>query len=222
MDAVMAVKRGDAPGAERCRRCASARVEDGAAAGHEPRRRTTPGPLRRGRRQPGPDAAVLGHAGGQGHPAGRLRGAAGRAGHVPRASGGCKAARGGDGPSYEELVETEGRPRLRYWLDRMQTEGLLEAAVVYGYFPCVVRGQRPGRARRGRATERARFTFPRQRRDRHLCLADFFRLQGVRRGRRGRASSSSRWATGSARTPRSCSPATPTATTWRCTGCRCS
>ena len=26
---------------------------------------------------------------------------------------GLKAARGGDGPSYEELVETEGRPRLR-------------------------------------------------------------------------------------------------------------
>src|SRR5690606_6163134 len=35
----------------------------------------------------------------------------------------------GDGPSYEELVETEGRPRLRMWLDRIQTEGLLEAAV---------------------------------------------------------------------------------------------
>ena len=32
------------------------------------------------------------------------------------------------------------------WLDRIQTEGLLEAAVVYGYFPCVQRGQRPGRA----------------------------------------------------------------------------
>ncbi|MFF0576757.1 methionine synthase [Streptosporangium saharense] len=87
---------------------------------------------------------------------------------------GLKAARGGDGPSYEELVETEGRPRLRMWLERMQTEGLLEAAVAYGYFPCVSDGDalivldEAGQ-------ERTRFTFPRQRRDRHLCLSDFFR-----------------------------------------------
>ena len=38
---------------------------------------------------------------------------------------GLKPSRGGGGPSYEELVETEGRPRLRMWLDRMQTEGLV-------------------------------------------------------------------------------------------------
>ncbi|WP_432922153.1 methionine synthase [Microbispora sp. CA-135349] len=87
---------------------------------------------------------------------------------------GLKAARGGEGPSYEELVETEGRPRLRMWLERLQTENLLEAAVVYGYFPCVSEGDSliilddDGK-------ERTRFTFPRQRRDRHLCLADFFR-----------------------------------------------
>src|SRR6266702_4780849 len=53
---------------------------------------------------------------------------------------GLKPSRGGAGPSYEELVETEGRPRLRLWLERMQTEGLLEAAVVYGYFRCVSSG----------------------------------------------------------------------------------
>ncbi|RCG29746.1 methionine synthase [Sphaerisporangium album] len=87
---------------------------------------------------------------------------------------GLKAARGAGGPSYEELVETEGRPRLRMWLERLQTENLLQAAVVYGYFPCVSRGddliildEAGG--------ERTRFSFPRQRRDRHLCLADFFR-----------------------------------------------
>ncbi len=61
---------------------------------------------------------------------------------------GLRGARGGKGPSYEELVETEGRPRLRYWLDRLADRQVLEAAVVYGYFPCVHRGQRPGRARR--------------------------------------------------------------------------
>ncbi|HVQ89152.1 MAG TPA: methionine synthase, partial [Actinomycetes bacterium] len=91
---------------------------------------------------------------------------------------GLRGSRGGSGPSYEELVETEGRPRLRYWLERMQTEGLLEAAVVYGYFPAVSEGDdlvvlHHEGSKAG--SERARFTFPRQRRDRHLCLADFFR-----------------------------------------------
>ena len=36
---------------------------------------------------------------------------------------GLRGQRSGDGPTYEELVETEGRPRLRYWLDRLSTEG---------------------------------------------------------------------------------------------------
>ena len=80
----------------------------------------------------------------------------------------------GDGPSYDELVETEGRPRLRAWLERLQTDGLLEAAVVYGYFPCVSKGDDLIVLRED-GSERLRFTFPRQRRDRHLCLSDFFR-----------------------------------------------
>jgi 5-methyltetrahydrofolate--homocysteine methyltransferase len=87
---------------------------------------------------------------------------------------GLKPSRGGDGPSYEELVETEGRPRMRMWLDRMQSEGLIEAGVVYGYFPCVSEGDDLV-VLHDDGSERTRFTFPRQRRDRHLCLADFFR-----------------------------------------------
>ncbi|MGM9337654.1 vitamin B12 dependent-methionine synthase activation domain-containing protein, partial [Streptomyces murinus] len=73
-----------------------------------------------------------------------------------------------------DTIETEGRPRLRGLLDRLQTENLLEAAVVYGYFPCVskdddliVLDEAGG--------ELTRFTFPRQSRGRRLCLADFFR-----------------------------------------------
>jgi 5-methyltetrahydrofolate--homocysteine methyltransferase len=90
---------------------------------------------------------------------------------------GLKAARTG-GPTYEELVETEGRPRLRMWMDRLQTEGLLEAAVVYGYYPAVSRDNtllvlgEDGK-------ERTSFTFPRQRRGRRLCLADFFRPESA-------------------------------------------
>jgi len=98
---------------------------------------------------------------------------------------GLKPSRADDGASYEELVETEGRPRLRAWMDRIQTEGLLEAAVVYGYFPAVSDGDDlvilhhgPEGATDGGSggvpgTERMRFTFPRQARDRHLCLSDF-------------------------------------------------
>ncbi len=87
---------------------------------------------------------------------------------------GLKPARGGAGPSYAELVETEGRPRLRMWLERVQTEGLLVAGVVYGYFRAVSEGDDLV-VLDGGGAELERFTFPRQRHDRHLCLADFFR-----------------------------------------------
>ncbi|MFF3752685.1 methionine synthase [Streptomyces sp. NPDC002018] len=86
---------------------------------------------------------------------------------------GLKEARKG-GPSYEELVESEGRPHLRGWLDQMHTQNLLEAAVVYGYFPCVSKGD-DLIVLNDDGSERTRFTFPRQRRGRRLCLADFFR-----------------------------------------------
>ncbi|NUS45000.1 MAG: methionine synthase [Mycobacteriaceae bacterium] len=91
---------------------------------------------------------------------------------------GLRGQRGGEGPSYDELVETEGRPRLRYWLDRLTAEGVLaHAAVVYGYFPAVSDGDdvvvlaepTPD------AAQRRRFRFPRQQRDRFLCIADFVR-----------------------------------------------
>jgi 5-methyltetrahydrofolate--homocysteine methyltransferase len=91
---------------------------------------------------------------------------------------GLKPSRGGGGKSYEELVETEGRPRLRMWLERIQTEGLLEAAVVYGYFRCVSSGNDLIILAKNGSTELERFTFPRQRRDRRLCLADFFKPEG--------------------------------------------
>ena len=97
---------------------------------------------------------------------------------------GLRGARGGRGPSYDELVETEGRPRLRYWLDALTTSGVLHhAAVVYGYYPCVADGDdlvilaepHPD------AAEHTRFTFPRQSAERRLCLADFFRPRELAR-----------------------------------------
>ncbi|HEY8790756.1 MAG TPA: methionine synthase [Actinopolymorphaceae bacterium] len=90
---------------------------------------------------------------------------------------GLRSSRG-DGPSYEELVETEGRPRLRSWLDRIATDGLAQASLVYGYWPAVSEGNSllvldPSNPDPDRPIKS--FTFPRQRRDRRLCLADFFR-----------------------------------------------
>ncbi|WP_040536905.1 methionine synthase [Gordonia namibiensis] len=89
---------------------------------------------------------------------------------------GLRGARGGDGPSYEELVESEGRPRLRYWIDRLATENILQhAAVVYGYYPAVSEGDtvhvltEPDPD----APVRFSFSFPRQQRSRFLCIADF-------------------------------------------------
>ncbi|MFB8419628.1 methionine synthase [Streptomyces albidoflavus] len=87
---------------------------------------------------------------------------------------GLKQNRAGDGPSYEELVETEGRPRLRGWLDELHTKNLLEAAVIHGYFPCVSKGD-DLIVLDDAGNERTRFSFPRQRRGKRLCLADFFR-----------------------------------------------
>ena len=83
----------------------------------------------------------------------------------------------GNRDTYADMVETEARPRLRMLLNEAQANGWLEAAVVYGYFPCYSEGndlvilhhEGPNKGQ-----ERTRFTFPRQRRDRRLCLADFF------------------------------------------------
>ncbi|MFF0366725.1 methionine synthase [Micromonospora sp. NPDC005087] len=95
-----------------------------------------------------------------------------------RGQWGLNGARGGSGPSYEELVETEGRPRLRYWLDRLIADQVLEAAVVYGYFPAYSEGNDLVVLDENGHAERARFSFPRQRQERRLCLADFFRPKG--------------------------------------------
>ena len=86
---------------------------------------------------------------------------------------GLKGNRG----EYENMVEAEGRPRLRSLLNEVQSSGWLNAAVVYGYFPCYSEGNdlvilhHEGDKK---DQERTRFTFPRQSRDRRLCISDFF------------------------------------------------
>ena len=129
---------------------------------------------------------------------------------------GLKPAGVGRAP-YEELVETEGRPRLRMWLERAQTEGLLEAAVVYGYFPCVSDGDDlivlgetvpsgpvhlPASAPRPAAVP-VRLLPPEDSGE-----ADVVGFQVATVG------------AGSVRRRESCSPRTPTASTSSCTACR--
>ena len=89
---------------------------------------------------------------------------------------GLRAARDGKGPDYDELVATEGRPRLRSWIDQLTTERILShSAVVYGYFPaysdgddiCVLAEPRPD------AEVLHRIAFPRQQRSRFLAIPDF-------------------------------------------------
>ena len=84
----------------------------------------------------------------------------------------------GSKSSYEEMVINEGRPRLRALINEAQSQGWLNAAVVYGYFPCYSDGNDLVILHHDESsfgTERLRFSFPRQRRDRRLCISDFFR-----------------------------------------------
>ncbi|MEI7561371.1 MAG: methionine synthase [Actinomycetes bacterium] len=86
------------------------------------------------------------------------------------------------GKDFEVMATEEGRPRLRSLLNEIQSQGWLNAAVTYGYFPCYSEGNdlvilHHEGSEKGK--ERLRFTFPRQSRDRRLCLADFFRGKDI-------------------------------------------
>lgn len=81
------------------------------------------------------------------------------------------------GKSFTEMAELEGRPRLRQLLNDIQVNNWIEAAVVYGYYPCFSDGNDLVILDPEKPLERkeiSRLTFPRQRRDRRLCLSDFF------------------------------------------------
>jgi 5-methyltetrahydrofolate--homocysteine methyltransferase len=82
----------------------------------------------------------------------------------------------------KSLAETDAdfkermRPTLRAELDIAKAEGWLMPAVVWGYFPVNSEGNElVVWTDDDRRSEQLRFTFPRQRDDRNLCIADFFR-----------------------------------------------
>ena len=100
-----------------------------------------------------------------------------------RGQWGLMPSRAEGGPTYEELVETDGRQRLRALLDELKSNGVLDAAaVVYGYFPAVSEGDTvhilptpsgPAASADPHAKPVHSFMFPRQQRGRFLNIADF-------------------------------------------------
>jgi 5-methyltetrahydrofolate--homocysteine methyltransferase len=88
---------------------------------------------------------------------------------------------------YLRLVEEKFRPIKKTLQDEVAESGLFEPAVVYGYFPAQGDGNdvvvydpaqcgagRPARESGASPVELLRFTFPRQREGRRLCISDFF------------------------------------------------
>jgi 5-methyltetrahydrofolate--homocysteine methyltransferase len=79
---------------------------------------------------------------------------------------------------YAKLLETEVYPKYKEIKAKAIREKLLEAKLVYGYFPCRSENNDLIILQDDEKTERMRFTFPRQpleqRGSKNLCLADYF------------------------------------------------
>ena len=85
---------------------------------------------------------------------------------------GYRPERGEADVDFKERIRAELRGRL----DEAKAEGLLVPQVIWGYFPVNAEGNDLiVYADDRRETERMRFSFPRQRKDPYLCIADFFR-----------------------------------------------
>lgn len=79
---------------------------------------------------------------------------------------------------YQEILDTTVYPKFAEQKANAIREKLLEAKLVYGYFPCQSEGNDLIIYQDDEKTERLRFTFPRQPKEQRggtdLCLADYF------------------------------------------------
>jgi 5-methyltetrahydrofolate--homocysteine methyltransferase len=84
---------------------------------------------------------------------------------------------------YRKILDEQVYPDYRQLKEKAKREGLLAPQVAYGYFPCQSDGNdlivyHPtddhGDVKANSLTEWQRFSFPRQLKDRRLCIADFF------------------------------------------------
>ncbi|HTQ09491.1 MAG TPA: B12-binding domain-containing protein, partial [Fimbriimonadaceae bacterium] len=76
---------------------------------------------------------------------------------------------------FGQWVEEQARPIFERLQRALATR--IKPRVKWGYFPCLSEGNDLIVLEEDLVTERLRFTFPRQRDGRRLCLADFFRAQ---------------------------------------------
>ncbi len=75
---------------------------------------------------------------------------------------------------YREFLRDKVMPDYEALKNRIVNERLLRPAVVYGYFPCQSDGDDLVVYDEQSRAPRLRFTFPRQKGDRRLCLSDYF------------------------------------------------
>jgi 5-methyltetrahydrofolate--homocysteine methyltransferase len=75
---------------------------------------------------------------------------------------------------YRKFLEEHVYPDLARLKEQAKSDQLLRPKVVYGYFPCYSDGNDLIVLNDDLKTERLRFTFPRQKDDRFLCLSDYF------------------------------------------------
>jgi len=86
---------------------------------------------------------------------------------------------------YKAIIEEKIRPDFEALKAKAKAEGLLQPKVVYGYFPCQSDGNDlhiydPSAISNPQSTTNSSnspwlsFSFPRQAKDRHLCISDFF------------------------------------------------
>ena len=76
--------------------------------------------------------------------------------------------------AYEAELAQKAEPVLQAWLERIRTEGLLQPAVAYGYFPCGRRGNSVVVFDADGQAELGEFALPRQRGGNRYCIADFY------------------------------------------------
>ena len=84
-----------------------------------------------------------------------------------------KRPEGMSNPEFTAWLAQEADPIFRRLGRELAT--VLKPAVKWGWFPCAGEGNDLVVYQEDAKTERTRFTFPRQREGRRLCLADFFR-----------------------------------------------
>ena len=75
---------------------------------------------------------------------------------------------------YLRLVETKFRPIKKQLEQEIIASGLFEPQVVWGYFPCQGEGNDVVVYEGSGSKELLRFSFPRQKEGRRLCISDFF------------------------------------------------